>query len=167
MSRAAGALAGCLILFAAVCPAHADDSYRWNGHDFAFVFVTDDNTRCNNAWADTARVMDFRFTIAANVKRGASLPTKLRPFELKELQENGFEIAQHGRTHGEAGLTSACAYPPRGSWKGYFLCPEPDGPSRMDFLKKDIECDTLAAVCEIPVGAIKVAAYPRLGTARP
>lgn len=161
MSRATGALMGCLFMFAAVCPARADDVQRWNGHDFAFCFVTDDNARCNLAWADTAREMGFRFTIAANVRRGPSLPTKLSPTEIHQLYEQGFEIGQHGRTHAEAGLTSACTYPPRGSWKGYFMCPEPDDPTRMDYLKKDIERDTLAAVCDIPVSAIRVAAYPR------
>lgn len=145
----------------AACEALALDDYRWNGHDFAFVFITDDHSRCNLAWADTARAMNFRFTIAANVKRGPTLPSKLTPAEIHQLWAEGFEIGQHGRTHGEAGLTSACAQPPRGSWKGYFLCPEPDVTSRMDYLKKDIERDTLAAVCDIPVSAIRVAAYPR------
>lgn len=139
----------------------ADKTYRWNGHDFAFCFLTDDGTRSNLAWADTARVMGFRYTIAVNVKSGTLSSTRMTKQEIRSLYLDGFEIAQHGRTHGEAGLTTACASPPRGSWKGYFLCAEPDMQTRMTYLKADIERDTIATVCDIPVTSIRTAAYPR------
>ena len=134
---------------------------RWNGHDFAFCFVTDDGRRSNLAWADTARVMGFRFTIAVNARSGANFGTKLTEQEIHDLWADGFDIGQHGASHGEAGLTAACAQPPRGSWKGYFLCSDPDVATRMTYLKADIERDTIATLCNIPTNDIKVAAYPR------
>lgn len=153
-----------LALVSVVClmaPAARAAGSHWDGHDFAFVFVTDDGKRSNLAWADTARVMDFRFTIAVNAKRGSNTGNKLTEADIRSLWTEGFEIGQHGRSHGEEGLTTACGQPPRGSWKGYFMCPEPDYAARMAAFKVDIERDSIAAVCNIPVSAIRTAAYPR------
>ncbi len=139
----------------------ADKTYRWNGHDFAFCFLTDDGTRSNLAWADTARVMDFRYTIAVNVSSAPRYFTKMTRQEIHDLYVDGFEIGQHGTTHGEAGLTSNCSQPPRGSWKGYWLCTDTPEAARMTYMKADIERDTIATLCDIPVSAIRTAAYPR------
>lgn len=132
----------------------------WDGHDFAFCFVTDDGTRCNLAWADTARVMDFRFTIAVNVRSATPANTRLTKQEIHDLAGEGFEIAQHGASHGTAGLSLSCSSPPRGSWMGYFMCTDPSPAERMVALKAEIERDTLAANCGLPPSAIKVCAYP-------
>lgn len=132
----------------------------WDGHDFAFVFVTDDGTKCNLAWADTARAMDFRFTIAVNVRSAPLAATRLSKPEIHDLAADGFEIAMHGATHGVGGLPTTCPSPPRGSWMGYFLCAEPDQAARMTAFRAEIERDTLAAACDIPASSIKVCAYP-------
>ena len=42
------------------------DTYRWMGHDFVFCFITDDAKLSNLVWADVAREMGFRYTIAVN-----------------------------------------------------------------------------------------------------
>lgn len=139
----------------------ADKTYRWNGRDFAFCFISDDGTRANLAWADTATAMDFRFTIAVNVSSNTPPATKMTPQEIHDLYEAGFEIGQHGTSHGMSGLPTSCAVPPRGSWKGYFLCTDRDEATRMQYLKADIERDTIATVCDIPVEDIRTAAYPR------
>ncbi len=134
---------------------------KWDGSDFAFCYVTDDGTQCNLAWADTARVMDFRFTIAVNARSGVLSPNKLTVQQIHDLAEDGFEIAQHGASHGQNGLPLACSSPPRGSWMGYFRCSEPDESARMAALKADIERDTIATICDIPVSGIRVCAYPQ------
>ncbi len=142
-------------------PAVTRAQGKWDGYDFAFCFVTDDGTKCNLAWADTARVMDFRFTIAVNVRSGVLSSNKLTVQQVHDLAADGFEIAQHGASHGQAGLPVACTSPPRGSWMGYFLCSEPGEQARMTALKADIERDTIAATCNLPVSSIRVCAYPQ------
>jgi hypothetical protein len=140
-----------------------DRTYRWDGHDFVFCFVTDDGNRANLAWADTAMVMDFRFTIAVNVNvdNKAGSDRKLSHAEMHALAADGFEIAHHGRTHGMGGLATSCSVPPRGSLMGYFLCDEPCEEERMLALMAEISRDTLAYHCELPLSSIRVMAYPR------
>lgn len=149
-----------VVATSAIAPAPARALGNWDGHDFAFCFVTDDGTKCNLAWADTARVMDFRFTIAVNVHSGVLSPTKLSRQEIHDLGADGFEIAQHGASHGQAGLTPACTSPPRGSWMGYFLCNEPSESARMASLMNEIERDTIAGNCDLPASSVRVCAYP-------
>lgn len=149
-----------LVLAAIAGPRPALADGPWDGHDFAFCFVTDDGTRCNLAWADTARVMNFRFSIAVNVRAGAPASTKLTKQEIRDLAQDGFEIAQHGASHGMTGLSAMCGSPPRGSWMGYFMCTDPGQAERMMALKAEIERDTLANNCGLPASSIKVCAYP-------
>jgi hypothetical protein len=133
----------------------------WEGADFAFCFVTDDGKLSNLAWADTARAMDFRFTIAVNLDEGDPSPNELSAEQMHELWEDGFEIAQHGRTHADAGLPLTCPSPPRGSLMGYFMCDEADEQVRMEALTEEISRETLADLSGIPASDIRVVAYPR------
>lgn len=148
------------LLGAPPAPA-AEGSYRWQGHDFAFCFVSDDGACANLAWADTAEAMGFRFTIAAVVRSTPPVPAYLTPGQLHELHTRGFEIAQHGRSHGWDGLGATCPVPPRGSWMGYFLCEDPPAPQRLAALAPEISPDTIAVLCDIPRADVRVAAYPR------
>ncbi len=86
-------LAGLLI--SSVLPGPARSEGEWLGHDFAFCFVTDDGRTSNLAWADTARTMGFRFTIAVNHGRTSS--TILSAEDIHELAEDGFEIGSHSQ----------------------------------------------------------------------
>jgi hypothetical protein len=133
--------------------------YRWSGHDFAFCFVTDDGRLSNLAWADTARAMDFRFTIAVNHGREASY--LLSGEQLHQLAAEGFEIGSHSLTHGFAGLPESCPVPPRGSMMGYFLCEGLDPEVAMTYFRVEIERDSLADYANLPLEQIKVFAYPR------
>ncbi len=137
-----------------------DTSYRWQGHDFVFCFVSDDGRLSNLAWADTAMVMDFRFTMAVNVKdKESPASTLLSNTLMHSLYEDGFEMAEHGYSHGSDGLPETCSY--RGSLQGYFLCDEPDEATRMTYLHADIERDSLANLIDMPVSMVRTVAYPR------
>ena len=135
--------------------------YRWLGHDFAFCFITDDGKLSNLAWADTARAMGFRFTIAVNLGLTEENPTSLSYSQIHQLAEDGFEIAQHGFSHGWDGLDDSCSVPPRGSLLGYFLCDQPDEATRMQYLAREIERDSFTTLCDIPAEEIRTVAYPR------
>lgn len=136
-----------------------DVNHRWMGHDFAFCFVSDDGRLSNLAWADTARVMDFRFTIALN--HGLDASFVLSGEEAHDLASDGFEIASHSLTHGIAGLPESCPRPPRSSMLGYFHCDDLDPEEAMQYFKAEIERDSLAVFADIPVSDVKVFAYPR------
>lgn len=133
--------------------------YRWMGHDFAFCFITDDGRTSNLAWADTARVMDFRFTIAINCGRSAT--NVLSEEDVQQLHADGFEIANHSLTHGFAGLPEDCPVGPRGSLMGYFLCEGIEPELAMEYFSAEIERDSLAAFGSFPVSEVKTLAYPR------
>ena len=136
-----------------------DDDYRWNGYDFVFVFVSDDGKLSNLAWADVARSMDFRFTIAANTAYSGG--TALTGEQLHQLWADGFEIGNHGYSHGEYGLDSSCPSPPKGSLAGYFLCDGLDpGQAMIDFTR-EIERDSVAVIADIPLSDVRSLAYPR------
>ncbi|MDX2473231.1 MAG: T9SS type A sorting domain-containing protein [Candidatus Krumholzibacteria bacterium] len=134
-------LAGLLI--SSVLPGPARSEGEWLGHDFAFCFVTDDGTKCNLAFADTASVMDFRFTIAVNVSCTVPSWSRLSRSEIHNLWESGFEIAQHSASHANRGLSLECPQPPRVS------------------LMAEVERDTITTWTEVPVADIRVVAYPR------
>ncbi len=158
---------GWLVLFFVLVSLSAsagqqDTAYRWQGHDFVFCFVTDDGRSSNLAWADTARAMDFRFTMAVNVKNKDNLPpytTLLSDTQMHSLYEDGFEIAEHGYSHGSDGLPDSCYY--RGSLQGYFLCNEPDEATRMTYLHAEIERDSLANLVDMPLSMVRTVAYPK------
>lgn len=134
----------------------------WRGHDFVFCFVTDDGRACNLAWAETAREMGFRFTIAINVySHTYEDPTVLTVEQVRDLAEDGFEIANHGYSHGNLGLPEACPKPPKGSLLGYFLCEGVDPSEAMEALHVEIERDSVAAFCDIPEASVRTLAYPR------
>jgi hypothetical protein len=154
-----------LVLLCTVA-AHAqgpgDPNYRWAGHDFVFCFITDDGRSPNLAWADVARDMDFRFTIAVNIQRDiANYPGELTVSDIQTLAADGFEIAQHGYSHGFEGLSETCPIPPRGSLPGYFLCDDVDPDSAMVYLHAEIERDSIATVAQVSSSAIRTVAYPR------
>lgn len=135
-----------------------DEAYRWDGADFAFCFISDDGTICNLGWAEKAREMDFRFTIAVNIDKQNW--NYLTPDSMLALYQGGFEIANHSRTHGFAGLPTDCPRPPLGSLLGYWECdvlPEVS----MPYFSAEIERDSLALRTGIPVEAIRTLAYPR------
>jgi len=144
---------------AGVFEEEAKSTYRWMGNDFAFCFVTDDGRSSNLAWADTARAMGFRFTIAINHGREAGFV--LSSEEAHELANDGFDIGSHSLTHGFAGLPETYPSPPRGSMMGYFLCEDLDPVEGMQYFKAEIERDSLAAFADLPVSDIRVFAYPR------
>ncbi|MBU8869997.1 MAG: T9SS type A sorting domain-containing protein [Gemmatimonadales bacterium] len=139
----------------------AGNDYRWNGHDFVFCFVTDDGARTNIGWADTAQVMDFKFTIAVNAREGVPNPNFLSGAEAHQLYLDGMEIAQHGFSHGFLGLPCSCSVPPRGSLLGYFFCTELEESLRMQFLAVEVERDSVASWGELPSENVTVVAYPR------
>jgi hypothetical protein len=135
------------------------EDFRWFGHDFAFCFVTDDGRLSNLAWADTAQAMDFRFTLAINSgKEGYGL---LSGQDVHELNELGFEIAQHGYSHGFDGLPESCPMPPRGSLAGYFLCEDLDEETAMEYLAIEIERDSIASFADFSSADVLTTAYPR------
>ena len=151
-----------LLLVALVSRASADETtYRWQGHDFAFCFVTDDGTRANEAWVDTALVMDFRYTIAVCSSSNQPSPTRLTHAQIHDFWALGFEIGQHGATHAVRGLDPSCPNPPRGTLLGYFTCEEPDFPERMIALHGEVSRDTLAHYDELPAADVRVVAYPQ------
>ena len=86
--------------------------YRWGGAEFAFCFISDDGTVCNLGWAQKARDMGFRFTIAMNEEKDEW--RNLTADSLLSLWEQGFEIANYSRSHGFTGLLDTCPIPPRG-----------------------------------------------------
>ncbi len=47
-------------------PKSQSNDYRWMGSHFAFCFISDDGSICNLAWAEKAREMGFRFSMAIN-----------------------------------------------------------------------------------------------------
>lgn len=133
-------------------------SYRWQGHPFVFVFITDDGTNCNLGWADLAREMDFRFTIAVN--QAAVHPNKLTAEAMHELHEDGFEIANHAYGHGHTGVSLDCPIPPRGSLLAYYMCDGFEPGAAMTYFKAEIERDSLAAFVDMPLAAVRTLAYP-------
>jgi hypothetical protein len=135
--------------------AHAD---RWNGHPFVFVLMTDDGTNCNLGWAEVGRAMDFRFTIAVNAGR---ITNRLTPEQMHELQEEGFEIAQHGHSHGFDGVPVDCPSPPRGSLQAYFDCPDMDPVAAALALEQEISPERLETLASLPAGSVRTLAYPR------
>lgn len=136
-------------------PAHAE---RWNGHPFVFVFMTDDGTACNLGWAEVARAMDFRFSIAVNEGR---ITNRLTPEQMHGLQAEGFEIAQHGHSHGFDGVPVDCPAPPRGSLQAYFDCPDMDPVAAALVLEQEISRSRLETLADLPAGAVRTVAYPR------
>jgi len=148
-----------LIFGSIVQPTRAvENTYRWESAHFVFCFITDDGTIHNLAWADQGLAMDFRFTIAVNSGRvGWRL---LTDENVHELQESGFEIANHSRTHGLAGLPPDCPMPPAGSLLGYWECAVDPSEAMVSF-QAEIERDSLAEFAETPVEEIRTFAYPR------
>jgi len=139
-------------------PKSQSSEYRWMGSHFAFFFISDDGTLCNLSWAEKAREMGFRFSIAVNA--GKFGWRYLSSDSLLALYNQGFEISNHSHTHGFAGLPSECPMPPRGSMLGYWHCDvDPEG-AMIDF-KSEIERDSLATFSDIPVASIRTFAYPR------
>lgn len=147
--------------FSTFMPMPARAEGPWDGHAFAFCFVTDDGRKSNLAFADTARVMDFRFTIGVNVNSSPAGTMELTLSEMHELWEDGFELAQHGGSHASIGLDPACPQPPSGSLMGYFMCEGTDEQSRMEYLAQEISADTLSTWTCIPRQDVRVVAYPR------
>ena len=133
-------------------------TYRWQGADFVFCLITDDGSVCNLPWAQVAREMDFRFTIADNPGKIAD---RFLSFEtLHDLHEEGFEIANHSYSHGFAGLPLTCPKPPLGSLLGYWNCgADPD--SAMIYFAAEIERDTLCTLADLPLQDVCTFAYPR------
>lgn len=156
-----------IALILSLClPAVAQDketeSWRWFGHDFVFCFLTDDGNSPNLAWAETAREMGFRYTIAVNVKTSSSdHPFYLTLQQIHDLAEDGFEIANHSYSHANDCLPETCPYPPKGSLMGYFLCEELDPVDAMAGLHAEIERDSVSVLCDLDVETIKTLAYPR------
>ena len=155
-----------ILIGALALPAEAEDQRSdtspWFGHEFVFCFTTDDGRLANLAWADTARTMGFRYTIAINVKSNIdNNPDALSLQQIHDLAEDGFEIANHGYSHANLGLPGTCPYPPKGSLMGYFLCEDLDPVEAMAALHVEIERDSIAELCDIDVDSIKTLAYPR------
>ncbi len=135
---------------------------RWDGHEFAFCFVTDDGTTANEDWATVGLTLGFRFTIAVNVSSDVPGTGYLSHQQIHDLAMQGFEIAEHGSRHGFGGLGATCTVPPRGSLMGYFLCNDPpDLATRMASLRGEIDRDSIATYCNLPASSIRVLAYPR------
>jgi len=106
--------------------------HRWNGKDFVFCFTTDDGTIHNNAWVEYALANNFRYSVGVNAGRTSSI--YYDGADMKTLHDNGFDIVQHGWSHGMDGLSEACAMPPRGSLQGYFECDPLEGVVLLDAL---------------------------------
>jgi hypothetical protein len=139
-----------------------DPEYRWFGHDFAFCFITDDGRLPNEEWANLARAMDFRFTIAINTLRSHTELSGVLSFDqLEVLNADGFEIAQHGYSHGFNGLPETCSSPYRGSLMGYFLCGDVDPTEAMTSLQAEIERDSIAFIDGVSANDVRTVAYPR------
>jgi len=139
-----------------------DTWYRWFGHDFAFCFVTDDGCLPNLAWAELARAMDFRFTIAINIRHTHNGWFDVLTLEdLETLAADGFEIAQHGYSHGHEGLSEACPMPPRGSLMGYFMCAGEEQAEVLEALHAEIERDSLAVIDGLSAADVRTLTYPR------
>ena len=155
-------LVATLICLPAVAAEPDARDYRWLGHDFAFCFMTDDGVQSNLAWAETARDMGFRFTIAINLYMDINASYgALTLQEIRDLEADGFEIANHSYSHGKLGLPETCSLPPKGSLMGYFLCDDLDPVEAMDALHVEIERDSIAARCDLDVSSIRTVAYPR------
>jgi peptidoglycan/xylan/chitin deacetylase (PgdA/CDA1 family) len=135
------------------------DLPRWEGHDFAFCFVTDDGRSCNLAWVEVARDLGIRFTIAVNM--GVQSSTRLTDSDMRELASDGFEIANHSYSHGNAGLPERCPRPPRGSMAGYFVCEGVDPDAARVAFAREIERDSVAVRAGIATEDVRSFAYPR------
>jgi len=138
--------------------AKSSDQIRWEGHSFVFAFVTDDGTNYNLGWADVARQMGFRFTIAVN--QSADHPLKLTAADMHTLYEDGFEIANHGYGHGHTGVSPECPIPPRGSFLAYYMCDGFEPGEAMTLFKAEIERDSLSSFVGMPLEAVRSVAYP-------
>lgn len=92
--------------------------------------------------------MDFRFTIAINP--GKLTSDRLTPEQVHELHEEGFEIANHGWSHGLAGLPLTCPKPPAGSLLGYTMCDGLDPFAAAISLQAEIERDSIATFGGLP-----------------
>jgi len=148
-----------LILSAASAADQRPDTWRWQGHDFVFCFVTDDGTTCNLGWAELGREMDFRFTIAVNQKTLGNW-NRLTTAECNVLAADGFEIAQHAYSHGFDGVPESCSTPPRGSLGAYFDCAgDPD--SLAFYFEREIDRASLADAIGWTVDEVRTVAYPR------
>jgi len=114
-----------VVLVTSHCPAdHAvarDKNYRWQGHDWVFVFSSDDGLMHNVGWDAVADSLDFNFTIFINQYRTANPGNNAcykAPFSaLQLLAARGNEIGQHGYDHGHWGLDTGgdCS----GPWGGF------------------------------------------------
>ncbi len=134
-------------------------TWRWNGHPFVFVLMTDDGTKCNLDWAEVARQKDMRFTISIN-SSVRDHPKKLTPVELQGLAAEGFEIANHGYGHGHTGVPTDCPIPPRGSLLAYFMCDGFEPGEAEVYFQAEIERDSVAALVEIEPCQVRTLAYP-------
>jgi hypothetical protein len=117
-------LSSCSLLFAAPfggSTAAISRSDRWQGHEWVFVFSSDDGHVHNCGWAEVADSLDFAFTIYVNQwtteHPGASACFYATADELRELAAGGNEIGQHGYAHGTWGLdlSGDCG----GPWGGF------------------------------------------------
>ncbi|HPF69300.1 MAG TPA: hypothetical protein PLQ13_01415 [Candidatus Krumholzibacteria bacterium] len=147
-----------LTLALAAAPVRATPE-RWNGHPFVFVLMTDDGTKCNLGWAEVARERDFRFTIAVNA--GKVTARQLTAAEMHQLAADGFEIAQHGHSHGFDGVPLTCPTPPKGSLQAYFDCPDLDPAAAAEALAAEISRTRLETLADLPCGSVRTLAYPR------
>lgn len=148
-----------LVLAVLFAPARVAYAERWNDHPFVFVLMTDDGTKCNLGWAEVAREQGFRFTIAVNA--GRSTPRLLSAADMHLLAEEGFEIAQHGHSHGFDGVPASCPTPPKGSLQAYFDCPDLDPVAAGAALQAEISASRLESLADLPAGTVKTLAYPR------
>jgi FlgD Ig-like domain len=102
-------LFGLFLSLAFVVPISAeekpdDDIYRWLEHDFVFCFISDDGMMCNLGWADKAREMDFRYTLAVNPDF-LGHTEYLTHSDMNQLILDGFEISNHSASHATLGMT--------------------------------------------------------------
>lgn len=138
----------------------------WQGHDWVFVFSTDDGLRHNLGWAEVADSLDFAFTVYVNQHvsetagwAGCYIADR---DELRSLAEQGLEIGQHGYEHGRWGLAPGEGCPSPASFINYWY-PEcyPDGMTTQEAFEcflVEVSRDSLRDWLDVEA---LTAAYPR------
>jgi hypothetical protein len=148
-----------VVLVILLVPSISRGQYRWEGHDFAFSFVSDDGLDDNMDWAQHGLANGYRFSIAV-IGNNLEIPGFLTVEQVVELHDLGFDIMSHSYSHGNNGLPPECPTPPRGSMQGYWLC-EVDHAEAMTAFHNEISRPVLAQITGLPMSDIRTFAFPR------